>query len=132
MIFVDSSVWIQALRDADCPEAQHLRDLLDADRVAMAAPVRLEILGGASKRDRRRLRTLLEALPLYLPDAATWNRLDSWVERAGDADQQFGVGDLLVAAIVADHEGELWANDSDFARMEKLGFVRRHTPPAVS
>jgi predicted nucleic acid-binding protein len=94
--------------------------------------VRLEILGGASKRDRRRLRTLLEALPLYLPDAATWNRLDSWVERAGDADQQFGVGDLLVAAIVADHEGELWANDSDFARMEKLGFVRRHTPPAVS
>ena len=128
MIFVDSSVWIHALRDGASPEAVHLRTLLDADEVALAAPVRLEILGGASKRDRRRLRSVLGALPLFFPAEPTWERLDRWVDRAGDADRRFGFADLLVAAIAADHDGATWSSDRDFERMAALGFVRLHVP----
>lgn len=107
MIFVDTSVWIDALRDRACPEAVHLRELLDADDVALAAPVRLEILADATRRDRARLRSTLAALPLYRPTDATWERLKKWMDRAGDAGERFGFADLLVAAIAADHAASL-------------------------
>jgi predicted nucleic acid-binding protein len=128
MIVVDTSVWVEVLRNTRSPEAEHLRDLLDDDTVALVAPVRLEILGGASKRDRTRLRRTLAALPLYFPSSTTWERLDAWIDVAGDAHQRFGVADLLVAAIAADRDAEIWSLDSDFVRMQKLGFVRLHDP----
>lgn len=130
MIFVDTSVWIDALRDGACASAAHLRDLLDADEVALAAPVRLEILVGATRRDRPRLRSTLAALPLFRPTDATWERLEKWVDRAGDAGERFGFADLLVAAVAADHAGGLWSNDADFLRMARLGFVSLHRPGA--
>ncbi|MGH9422309.1 MAG: PIN domain-containing protein, partial [Thermoanaerobaculia bacterium] len=54
MIFVDTSVWVEALRSGDSPVAEHLTRLLDSDDVALAAPVRIEILVGASNRDNPR------------------------------------------------------------------------------
>lgn len=131
MIFVDTSVWVTALRDARSPESVELRHLLDQDEVALAAPVRLEILGGASRGDRVRLRASLDALPRFFPDEATWDRLDTWVAAASDACHRFGVADLLIAAIAADHGGALWSREQDFERMGRLGFVRLHRPGAA-
>ena len=49
MVLVDTSVWIAALRRAASSEARHLETLLDTDQVSLAAPVRIEILSGASR-----------------------------------------------------------------------------------
>jgi predicted nucleic acid-binding protein len=51
-----------------------------------------------------------------------------WAERAAARGQRFGVGDLLVAAIAAEHGAAVWSLDADFARLKRLGFVALHTP----
>ena len=128
MIFVDTSVWVKALRSSSNREASHLEDLLDRDEVALPVVVRLEILTGASRRDRARLRRSLSALPVFLPQTETWDRIEGWIEVASAEGDRFGIADLLVAALAAEQDAWLWSLDRDFQRMSRLGFVALHEP----
>jgi len=128
VIFVDTSVWIASFRSATSSEAQHLSQLLDADEVTLAAPVRLEILTGASSQDRFRLRRVLSALPVFYPELETWDLMDSWVEQAAAAGYHFGVADLLIGALAAERQAAVWSLDSDFKHMAALGFLECYQP----
>lgn len=126
MIFVDTSVWVAALRSAGSDEARQLRALLDLDEVGLPVIVRLEILSGASRGDRGLLRRTLSALPEYRPRDETWDRVDGWIERASEAGLRFGITDLLLAAIAAEAGASVWSLDRDFDRMAQLDFVDVH------
>ena len=128
MIVVDTSVWVAALRHAASSQARVLQQLLDADEVALAVPVRIELLSGVSRADRSRLRRALSALPLLHPTDDTWSMIDRWVNQAGRAGERFGFGDLLIAALAAECGALLWSLDADFARMERLKFVEVYEP----
>jgi len=126
VIFVDTSVWVEALRSQKSPTALHLVELLDSGEVALSAPVRIEILVGASNRDVVQLRRVLSALPLFFPTEETWIRIDDWLERARTAGERFGFADLLIAAIAADQHAPIWSLDADFTRMAGIGLVEIH------
>jgi len=128
VIFVDTSVWISAFRSASGAEATHLREILDADLVALAAPVRIEVLVGASLQDRPRLRRLFSALPTFFPDGETWKLIDSWLDKASRAGEQFGFADLLIGALAAQQGSAVWSLDSDFPRMAACGLLQVHYP----
>ena len=128
MIVVDTSVWVAALRSAHSQEAKVLDALLDADDVLLPIPVRVELLSGASKGDRPRLRRGLSALPLLYPTDDTWTLVDEWSERAASAGQRFGVGDALIAALATEAGALVWSLDRDFARMHRLKLVDLYEP----
>ena len=128
MVLADTSVWVEALRNARSGLAERLNELLDQDGVALAAPVRIEILSGASLADQPRLRRVLSALPLWLPEVSTWSLIDTWLPIASKAGERFGFADLLIAATAAERGARLWSLDGDFQRMAKLGFVELFGP----
>ena len=128
MILVDTSVWIGALRDQTSDEANHLTDLLDRDEVAIAIPIRIEILSGARRADQPRLSRVLSALPTFFPNEATWHRIESWIGKIKNSGDYFGVGDLLIAGIGAEHSAAIWSLDSDFARLAKLKLIDSYHP----
>jgi predicted nucleic acid-binding protein len=126
VIFVDTSVWVEALRSGKSAAALHLGALLDSGEVVLSAPVRIEILAGASIRDHVPLRRVLSALPVFFPTEQTWMRIDDWLERARAAGERFGFADLLIAAIAAGQHAPIWSFDSDFMRMARVGLVEIH------
>jgi predicted nucleic acid-binding protein len=128
VIVVDTSVWVAALRSATSREAEVIAALLDDDEVALAVPVRIELLGGASKPDRVRLRRLLSALPVLYPTDDTWALVDSWIDRAAPVGQRFGFGDLLIGALASETGSLIWSLDADFTRMAGLGLVDLYEP----
>lgn len=127
MIVVDSSVWIAALRSASGPDAIALRSLLDADEVALAVPVRTELLMGARTGDRQKLEAALKGLPLLYPTDDSWRTIDRWTIQTSRAGQAFAVGDLLIGVLAAEIGGLVWSHDADFTRLERLKLVQRFT-----
>ncbi|MEK6608159.1 MAG: PIN domain-containing protein [Myxococcota bacterium] len=126
MIVVDSSVWVASFRSPDSALGDALRRALRGDHVLLAAPVRIEILAGASRRDLPPLRRVLDALPSIFPTEATWGRIERFVERAAAKGQRFGVADLLIGGLAAERDVAVWSLDLDFRRMAGLGFVKLH------
>lgn len=128
MIVVDTSVWVAFFRAGSAATTAHLQSLLDQDEVVLVAPVRIELISGAKRSDMPSLKRVLSALPLWLPTDATWTTMATWAEHGGARGLRFGVGDLLVGAIAAEHAAPVWSLDADFARMKRLGFLGLHVP----
>ncbi|MBC8040902.1 MAG: VapC toxin family PIN domain ribonuclease, partial [Opitutaceae bacterium] len=63
MVLVDSSVWIEAARrQGDLATKVALRALLDEYEAAWCSPVKLEVLGGARREERRALETFFACI----------------------------------------------------------------------
>ena len=96
--------------------------------MALAYPVRVELLSGASKRDRPALKRALTALPVIFPSEDTWQIIDEWITRAGEAGHRFGFGDLLIAALARESGALVWSLDTDFGRMRRLNLIELYEP----
>ena len=126
MIVVDTSVWVEAVRRPKGKVQTTLTSLLDADEVALALPVRLELIAGIAHKDRRAFRRALSGLPVLMPTAETWRLIEEWIPRAADKGHRFGVTDLLIAGMASEIGGLLWSLDRDFDRLAELGFVQSY------
>jgi predicted nucleic acid-binding protein len=111
------------MRQGQSTRAEAFRQLLDADEIALALPVRLELVSGVSRQTRAGFKRGLSALPVLRPTDETWQLMEGWVARAADAGFHFSVTDLLVAALAHEIGALVWSVDGDFSAMQELGFV---------
>ena len=123
MIVVDTSVWVAARRKPNGALATALDSLLDKDEVALALPVRIELVSGVARRERAGFKRALTALPVAVPTEETWPLIARWIETAADAGHRFGLADLLISALAHELGALVWTLDADFERMAALGFV---------
>jgi predicted nucleic acid-binding protein len=126
VIVVDTSVWVEARRNARI--ASTLDSLIDADEAALALPVRLELWAGVARKDRKAFQRTFSALAQIVPSEDTWAPLPAWIERSADAGERFSLTDLLIASLARDIGGLVWSLDGDFRRMERLKLVTLYDP----
>ena len=124
MIVVDTSVWIEVTRRRQSPNAAIFQQLLDADEIALALPVRLELMAGVAGSHRAAFRRALSALPILRPADDTWRLIETWVDGSAEKGFRFSIPDLLVAALAHEFDALVWSLDDDFEVMEKLRLVR--------
>ena len=127
MIVVDTSVWIEAQRRPSAGTSTTLKELLEAEEVALALPIRLELVAGVSRRDRAALVRALTALPVLRPSDDTWKLIERWIPVAADKGYRFGVSDWLIAALAHEIGGIVWSLDRDFAALEQLKLIRLYS-----
>ena len=129
MVIVDSSIWIEAARrqgDLGCKVA--LEALLQEYEAALCAPVRLEVLGGARKEERRALAAGLGIVP-YLPvTETTWSLALQNAWRLRDAGQTAPWNDVLIASLSIEHGCRVYARDKHFDAMRQIIGVRLYEP----
>jgi predicted nucleic acid-binding protein len=123
MILVDTSAWIEFLRDTGSPSCERVAELLGLE-IATCDPVRMEVFAGA--RDEAHLRALrgllarattLETSPIDYEDAAALYR---GCRRGGETVRK--LIDCLIAAHAVRACIPLLQADSDF------DVLARHTP----
>ena len=127
MILVDSSAWIDFLRDTGSPAAEQLERLLSTDEaVAITGAIEMEILAGARDEvhllNLRRLLAramLIETVPSDFSDAAMIYRT---CRREGRTVRR--MIDCLIAAAGRRLDLPLLHSDSDFDTIARSGMVR--------
>ena len=128
MILVDSSAWIEYLRDSEDPVVERLQALIEADaELVITEPIVMELLAGATTPPRAdSIGALANGLPLVPVDA----RLDY---RA--AAQLFAVSrrnghpirslvDCLIAAVAIRRDAVLLHRDRDFEFLAEISPLR--------
>ncbi|MFT6763937.1 MAG: putative nucleic acid-binding protein [Candidatus Aldehydirespiratoraceae bacterium] len=127
MIVVDSSAWIEFLRDTDSPVCNAVDRLLDDD-LAVCDAISMEILAGA--RDDHHLSQLrgllnraamLPTTPADFDEAAALYRI---CRRRGETVRK--LIDCLIAAVAIRAGAELLHADVDFAALERHTELRSH------
>jgi len=128
MIVVDSSAWIEFLRDTGSPVCNAVDRLLDAD-LAVCDAISMEILAGA--RDDHHLSqlrglinraTMLPTTPADFDEAAALYRI---CRRRRETVRK--LIDCLIAAVAIRAGAELLHADVDFAALERHTELRSHT-----
>lgn len=117
---IDTSAWIELLRDTGSSVCHAVEDALDAD-IAVSDPIRMEVLAGArNEAHLDQLRRLLgrcihiHAVPADYDQAAILYR-----QCRVNGEMVSKLVDCLIAAIAIRNGRKLLHNDSDFAAFSR-------------
>ena len=124
VVLVDSSVWIDLLRDLKTAQTLALRELLSRREAALTAVIYQEILQGAATPERyTKLKRHFRTLPFLNPahPVETWEAAAELYLRC----RQRGftprsANDCLVAQIALEHRVRLLHDDRDFVLMAQV------------
>lgn len=121
-------MWIGGLRGWPESLREELALLLDRREIFLPVVVRLELLAGASQKQQPLLAKTLAALPSAEPSLATWARIEGWIQAASARGKQFGIPDLLLAALAAESAAPVWSLDRAFPTMAEFGWIKLYEP----
>jgi predicted nucleic acid-binding protein len=123
LILVDTSAWVEFLRDTGSPACMRVDELL-AGGLATCDPIRMEVLAGARNEshlgDLRRLLARAAAVEMLPADYETAATLSRSCRRGGETVRR--LIDCLIGAVAIRVDAPVLHADSDF------DVLARHTP----
>jgi predicted nucleic acid-binding protein len=129
MILIDTSAWVEFLRDTGTPVCDEVDRLL-AEDVVICDAVRMEVLAGArDDAHLRRLRGLLAratTLPTEPGDYETAASLYRSCRRSGETVRK--LIDCLIGAVALRHGAAVLHADSDYATLARHTALVTHEP----
>ena len=121
MVIVDSSVWIQYLRNPHAQPGRIMDALLAQHQVAMVGPVLFEILQGARTYEEvRSFSERLTALVFLDADVMTWVTMGEMGYNLRRAGVTLAFSDLLISSLAIQHAFPVYTHDRDFERVPGL------------
>ncbi len=121
LVLIDTSVWVDVLRDASNPAMGRMQNLINDGTAAWCEMVRLELAAGTrDAKQRKQLSALDEVVAMLSITDKVWK--DAW-SRAGVARSK-GItapsSDHLIYSCALHYNAELWHNDRHFELLERL------------
>lgn len=131
-VLVDTSVWSLALRRRAPAANRHvdeLRDLVHEGRVAIAGPIRQELLSGVRERPAfDRLRRHLQPFPDLPITTEDYERAAEHFNTCRARGLQGSNTDFLLCALAERHALPILTTDDDFVRFARVLPMAIHTP----
>jgi len=128
LVIVDTSVWVAYFRGTDPLIQGGLDGLIDDDSVAIVPPIRLELILGCRKAQRKLLIERINAVHHLGVTEQTWALAEKLSLDMRGTGTTPGVVDVLIAAAASQHEALLWTLDQDFAPLFRGKHVRAFSP----
>jgi predicted nucleic acid-binding protein len=129
VVLVDSSVWIEAARkDGDLTCKVALEALLEEFEASLCGPVRLEVLGGARKTERRSMEAYFSLLPYQAIEEADWKMAIRHGHALRDAGLTIPWNDVLVGTLSLRLKCRVYAKDSHFESMKGVIGIDLYEP----
>lgn len=128
MILVDTSAWVEYLRDSADPVVEQIHGLVSSGaQLAITEPIVMELLAGATTpRHARDVAALVDGLPLLPIDARLDYRAAAGLyvasRRNGHAIRS--LVDCLIAAVAIRRGVRLLHRDRDFAYLTEISSLR--------
>lgn len=130
MILIDTSAWVEFLRDTGSPVCNEVDRLLAAD-VAACDAIRMEVLAGARDDSHlRQLRGLLARTTILPTDARDYETAASMYRtcrRRGETVRR--LIDCLIGAVAVRHGVAILHADTDFDVLARHTTTAIHVPP---
>ncbi len=122
MMLVDTSCWIEALRERGDPEVRRrVHDHVQGGRACWTPVVRLELWNGArGDREKKALREFEQVLPELDMPAEVWKIAGDLARSARTSGLTIPVTDLLIAACARHHGVEVDSTDAHFVELVRL------------
>jgi predicted nucleic acid-binding protein len=108
-VLADTSCWIEYFHPKGAGKVKlAMREAILADRLAACGPVTCEIIRGAARSDRARMRQALEGQTYLAQEDGDWQEVGRLLGELHDKGAQPPVLDVLIAVLAKRHAATLW------------------------
>jgi hypothetical protein len=130
LVMADTCIWIEYFNRPGGRVSQHLGELIQAERVALAGPVLAELLSGTrTKKELDLINTTLEILPFYETDRKAWETAAMIMLQLKNQGKTVKLIDALIASLCIANKLYVYSVDKDFDRIARfVPKLVRHLP----
>lgn len=129
MVLVDSSAWIESFRKNGRIEVKYALDgLLREQKALWCSPVRLEVLGGARKTEKRQLAHHFQSLPYRRCTEEDWDRSVALAWKLRGEGLNIPWLDVLIASIAIHDSLRLYTVDKHFESIAQFVPLNLYKP----